>query len=114
MQIALTQKNIALERNHALSITDAAGAEVEVRNGQVWLTMDGDTRDIFLAPGYTHAIERDGLTLISAIQPSVVRVEPPRPQPSVWNRWLARVWNWLCSAGEARARAALKRGIYLT
>jgi len=114
MQIALTQASITLERYHALSMTDAAGAEVEVRTGQVWLTMDGDARDILLAPGDTHAIQRDGLTLISAIEPSVVRVQHPLPQPSAWSRWLERVWEWLRRAGEARARAALKRGIYLT
>lgn len=114
MQIELTQRHIALERYHALSMTDAAGAQVEVRTGRVWLTMDGDARDIFLAPGDTHAVERNGLTLISAIQPSVVRVQPPRPRSSAWKRGLARVWEWLQSSGEARARAALRRGIHLT
>ena len=112
MQIGLTQANIALERYHALSMTDAAGALVEVRTGQVWLTMDGDARDIFLAPGDSHAIQRDGLTLISAMEPSVVRVQPPRRRATAWKRGLERVWGWLVSAGEARARASLRRGIH--
>jgi hypothetical protein len=113
MQIALTQNSIALERYHALSMTDAAGVEVECRTGQLWLTQDGDTRDILLAPGDTHAIQRDGLTLISAIKPSVVHVQPARPRPAARRRWLERVWERLVSAGKARARAALRRGIHL-
>ena len=112
MQIELTQANIALEAHHALSMTDASGVEVECRTGQVWLTMDGDPRDIFLAPGDAHAIQRDGLTLISAIKPSVVHVQLPQVQPVPWKRWLARAWQWLAGAGEARARAYLRRGIY--
>lgn len=112
MQIELTQANIALERYHAMSMTDAVGVQVECRTGQVWLTMDGDARDIFLAPGDAHAIQRNGLTLISAIKPSVVHVQLPRARPAAWKRLLVRVWEWLASAGEARARAYLSRGIY--
>lgn len=112
MQIELTQANIALEAHHAMSMMDAIGVQVECRTGQVWLTMDGDSRDIFLAPGDAHSIKRNGLTLISAIEPSLVHVQPPRARPAAWKRWFVRVWDWLASAGEARARAQLKRGTY--
>ena len=62
MQVELRQANIALDAHRALSLKDAAGAEVEVVAGHVWLTMDGDLRDIFLVPGESHSIERRGLT----------------------------------------------------
>jgi len=112
MQIELTQANIALEAHHAMSMTDAIGVQVECRTGQVWLTMDGDSRDIFLAPGDAHSIKRNGLTLISAIEPSLVHVQLPRARPAAWKRWFVHAWDWLASAGEARARAQLKRGTY--
>ncbi len=112
MQIELRQANIALAPRNAMALTDAAGVEVECLKGQVWLTMDGDRRDIFLEPGDAHSIERNGLTLINAIEPSVVHVQPPRARPAAWRRWLSNVWVWLVSAGEARVRARIGRGIY--
>jgi 4-oxalocrotonate tautomerase len=112
MQLGLAQANFALEARTLMSLTDAAGAEVAVLKGQVWLTTDGDLRDIFLAPGEVHAIERGGLTLINAVEPSVLHVQPPRPARPWWKRWLMNVWDALAAAGEARARARMKRGIY--
>lgn len=112
MQIGLRQANISLEARRALTLTDAAGAEVACLTGQVWLTMDGDRRDIFLEPGDVHSIERGGLTLINAIEASVVHVDLPRARPAAWKRRLASVWDWLVRAGEARVRARIERGIY--
>lgn len=112
MQIGLRQANIALGAHHAMALTDAAGAEVQVLTGQVWLTTDGDIRDVVLQPGDAHAIGRDGLTIINAFEPSVVHVEPPQPRPAWWRRWLTPVWDYLVAVGEARARARMRRGIY--
>ena len=103
---------LALDAHRALSLKDAAGAEVEVVAGHVWLTMDGDLRDIFLVPGESHSIERRGLTIINAVEPSVVRVEPPRLRPAAWKRFLRSVWDYLVAVGEARARAHLRRGVH--
>lgn len=112
MNMQLRQANIALDAHRAMSLNDAEGAEVRVLGGHVWLTTDGDARDIFLAPGEVHAIERNGLTLINAIEPSVVHVEPPQPRQAAWRRWLGNLWDVLVSVGEARARARMARGIY--
>jgi DUF2917 family protein len=112
MNMELTQANFALDARRMMALTDAEGAEVKVLTGQVWLTTDGDLRDIFLAPGDAHSIERNGLTLVNAIEPSVVHVEAPQPRPAWWRRWLTAVWDYLAAVGEARARAGLRRGIY--
>jgi hypothetical protein len=112
MQVELRQANIALDAHRALSLTDAAGAEVEVVAGHVWLTTDGDLRDFFLVPGDAYRIGRDGLTIINAFEPSVVHVEPPQPRPAWWRRWLTAVWDYFAAVGEARARARMRRGIY--
>jgi DUF2917 family protein len=112
MQIGLTQAKISLGASRGISLEDAAGVEVECLTGSVWLTMEGDSRDIIVAPGDAYAIDRNGLTLINAIEPSVVHVELPRPRPAAWKRWLTSVWDSLVSAGEARARARIERGIY--
>jgi Protein of unknown function (DUF2917) len=112
MEMGLAQANIALEARHAMSLTDAVGAQVALLKGHVWLTTDGDVRDIFLAPGEVHSIQRGGLTLINAVEPSVLHVQAPRPAQPRWKRWLMAVWDALAAAGEARARARLKRGIH--
>lgn len=112
MQIGLTQAKFSLDSSRGISLADAAGAEVEVLTGRVWLTTDGDIRDIVLPPGDAHIIERDGLTIINAIEPSLVQVRAPQPQPAWWRRWLTHVWNWLVAVGEARARARMRRGIH--
>jgi len=113
MNIGLTQAKISLDPRRGISLKDAAGVAVEVVRGSVWLTMDGDRRDIVLPSGGVHTIERDGLTLVNAIEPSLVRVQPPRARPAIWKRWLRSVWDALASAGEARARARMKRGYHL-
>lgn len=112
MQIGLEQANIALEARHAMALTDAAGAEVGCLTGQLWLTTDGDLRDIVLTPGDVHSIERGGLTLINALEPSLVHVRPPRARLAAWRRWLSNFWDWLVCVGEARVRARMRRGIY--
>jgi hypothetical protein len=73
--------------------------------------MEGDRRDIFLVPGESLSIDRRGLTIINAVEPSVVHVEPPQPRPA-WKRVLESVWDYLTAIGEARARAHLRRGIH--
>lgn len=112
MVIGLTQAKISLDPRYGISLTDAAGVAVEVVCGRVWLTMDGDRRDIVLPSGGVHTIERDGLTLVNAIEPSLVRVQPPQARPAAWKRWARNVWDWLVRVGEARARARIERGIY--
>jgi Protein of unknown function (DUF2917) len=112
MNMELTQANFVLDARRMMALTKAQGAEVKVLTGQVWLTMDGDRRDIFLEPGDAHSIERNGLTLINAIEPSVVHVQAPQARPAAWKQWLKKAWDVLVSTGEARARARMKRGIY--
>jgi hypothetical protein len=112
MIIGLTQARISLDPRRGISLTDAAGVAVEVISGKVWLTMDGDRRDIVLPSGGVHTIERNGLTLVNAIEPSLVRVQPTQGRAAAWKRLLASAWDWLVSAGEARVRARIERGIY--
>ena len=78
MNMNLTNANIRLEPRREISLHDAAGVELTCLTGQVWLTMEGDTRDITLSTGDQHTIERNGLTLVNAIEPSLVHVRVPR------------------------------------
>src|SRR6185436_12445010 len=73
----LSRASLCLQAGYGLSLTDAAGAELTTRTGRVWLTMEGDARDVNLKAGDAYTIERNGLTLVSALEPSVVQVRMP-------------------------------------
>ena len=46
------------------------GRRVECLNGTLWVTQDGDSRDIVLEPGDSFAFDHDGDALISALDDS--------------------------------------------
>jgi Protein of unknown function (DUF2917) len=60
-------------------LADGRGALVRVEAGKVWITQDGDRKDVFLRAGESFRIERDGLTLVSVLGNTafaMVTVEP--------------------------------------
>ena len=63
-----------LERYGAVALRDARGSTVTSISGTLWLTMEGDSRDIVVNPGASFVVERDGLTIVAAHQASVVDV----------------------------------------
>jgi len=97
--------------NH-LTLKDAAGVQVTPLSGRGWLTMEGDPRDIDLRPGMPYTIERDGLTLVNVLEPSLVELEVSHTREVRWRDWPERIWAWLRRAGEARVRARMARGNY--
>jgi len=99
------QGNVRLDTGAGLSLKNVAGVEITCLSGHVWLTMDGDSRDITLSAGDAFTVERDGLTLISALGPSLVNVRRKWDDSYArWPRWLQTVATWLARTGEARAR----------
>lgn len=112
VNLTLSRASVCLERGRGVSLRDAAGVVLTALTGRAWLTMEGDARDIDLTPGTPYRIERDGLTLVSALEASCVEVCVPRVMPSTWRARLERIWNWLVRAAEGRAQARMARGNY--
>lgn len=56
-----------LATGHVLRIEDAEGQCIAVVNGMVWVTQEGDRRDIFLSDGDTFTLDRPGTALVEAI-----------------------------------------------
>lgn len=108
----LTDSNVCLPAGHGLSLKDAGGVVLTSLKGRLWLTMEGERRDIDLYPGATYTIERDGLTLVNALEPSVIQVRMPHARRAVWRYWIDSLWAWLVRAGELRAHARMARGNY--
>ena len=110
VNMSLSRASVFLEPGRGMSFKDAAGVVLTTLTGRAWLTMEGDARDIDLTPGTAYRIERDGLTLVNALEASCVEVRVPREKPEPWRVRLERIWDWLAAAGMARARAKMARG----
>ncbi len=99
MNIVMNGPALVLDQWQRLALTDAAGAVAEVKSGSLWITMEHDTRDIFLRPGDAWRIDRDGLTLVEAEERSTIVLTeaiPARRALAEWMRAAAgAVGRWL-------------------
>ena len=93
MKIILNDRALNLERSQTVELLDAADAVAAVTAGCLWVTMDGDQRDIVLRAGDRWTVERNGRTLIHAHVPSTVRLTMPRSRvaPSIRKRVMSAV-----------------------
>jgi hypothetical protein len=76
----------ALPRGGLLRVMDGAGLTVRADSGLLWITQEQDSRDIFLRPGETFELDRNGLALVYAVDPAEVVLSAPRlreqPEPA--------------------------------
>ena len=71
----------AIAKNELLCLRHAAGCEVRVRAGVVWLTEAGQPGDIFLRAGQCYRVRGSGL-LVGECLTATARVEVRRPGPA--------------------------------
>ena len=64
----LDQAAITLQRADVFRCSATRGQRIEALLGRIWLTLDGDPRDIVLDPGEGFSVDRDGDVLISALR----------------------------------------------
>src|SRR5262245_18516087 len=64
----------AVSPGEYVKLDGARGTTLRVTRGTLWITQEGDTRDIVLAPGDSFAIDRGGVTLLEAQGNSTVCV----------------------------------------
>jgi hypothetical protein len=67
---------IGLSKRDVLSLPGHRGARIESRSGSVWITQDGDLRDVVLGAGDVHVLEREGAVLVQALDAALVVVRP--------------------------------------
>lgn len=63
-----------LERGAMLRLNVASRRVVAVFKGLVWITQEGDPRDVFVASGESFAIDRPGVVLLEAFESTVLTV----------------------------------------
>lgn len=85
-------------------VHDGRGARLHVESGVAWVTQNESPEDVFLSAGESFRIEREGLTLVSAVAPTpftLATLEPSMRAPSTLMKRIA--------AGFMRAWMAIGR-----
>ncbi len=80
---------VGLSKRDVLSLAGHPGTRIESRRGSLWVTQDGDRRDVVLADGETHLLDREGPVLVQALDAALVVVRPatqPGKAPGLWQR----------------------------
>ena len=66
----LDTRTLGKGRIRRIHETRPFGHRIECLSGALWITQDGDSRDIVLAPGDSFSFDRTGDALISALDDS--------------------------------------------
>lgn len=61
---------LGLQARGISEVADAAGVEIACRCGSIWITLDGDPRDIVLDAGQRFQTDQSRRALIYALEPS--------------------------------------------
>jgi hypothetical protein len=77
MNLVVNNSALLLERWDTVALIDAAGVTASLDQGCLWITMDGDIRDLVLGAGQSWTVERNGRTLLHAGVPSTLRITEP-------------------------------------
>lgn len=75
---------LALNAAPAVHLSDAQGWTVRALDGSVWITQDGDVRDVVISAGQSFVLDRNAPALLSAFGKARVslRLETARPRPA--------------------------------
>ena len=98
---------ITLEVERSLRIEPGMPIEITCLSGVLWVTQEGDVRDLFVAAGDSLMLSARGVGVVTALERSCVRVVD-RSTPRKGSRggpWLRRPMRWM--RGLARTRVAL-------
>lgn len=88
MNMSLDHAVLTLPRHAYLELRDAAGATLTAMQGSIWVTQEGDTRDMVLRAGDTFRLDRQGLTVVRATELTRLRLRGPQWRESALWRWL--------------------------
>jgi hypothetical protein len=97
MAIRINDSCFDLRKHQIMRFDDATGTDIVCLRGELWLTQDGDLRDVVLAPGEHFTLDCDGVALVSAL-PRAASSSRLRSQPRSRGR------TWTCEHGW-RSRA---------
>jgi hypothetical protein len=93
---------LQLRRSQFLRLRHPRGVQLAVRRGTLWITLDGDPRDIEVGPGETFGFDTGATVVVGALGTDAelaLRLAAPAPTPGwlAWARSQPRL-EWLCPA----------------
>ena len=101
MRLASPPRPTALARHVSLSLRDRAGDRIECVGGVLWITQDGDPRDVVLGAGQSFRLDRPGRAVLFALADAGFVVH--RPPRRGAGPWLARAMRALRARLTPRA-----------
>lgn len=106
----ISGRAVRLAKNAAMPLRSDRGSTVWCRSGEVWITQDGDLRDIVLQPGGSFRIDADR-ALVSGLTAAEIVVQPvthgrPVQAAALWLQGRMRAAAGLLSPVAHRARRA--------
>jgi len=87
MNTAAHHLDLSLEPKTLFNVSDAAGVQILCRSGSLWVTLDGDPRDIVLDAGDHFTATEHRRALIYALGPaslSLSMASAARPARRTW------------------------------
>lgn len=69
-----TGRPLDLGEHDLLRVRHARGLEIRALRGHLWVTQDGDPRDVVLGPGQAYRPDRDARVLVAPLGPAQVLV----------------------------------------
>jgi hypothetical protein len=77
MRTLLDIRPIALARSSVHRIENGKGSEVLCLKGTVWITQEGDPRDVILGSGQSFVLDRKGVAVAYALRDAAVTIAAP-------------------------------------
>ena len=77
MRIELNQNTLCVKRNQVVKVRGGIGHSVVCESGSIWVTQDGDLRDIVLHAGDAFTLDRAGPALLQAFEQGTVTIRRP-------------------------------------
>jgi hypothetical protein len=71
---------VELEARGIERVLNGAGATIECVKGALWITQEGDERDVTLAAGERFYLDRNGLAVIYGLEPAAFLLSPAARQ----------------------------------
>lgn len=85
---------VGLSRHEVRAFAGHPGVRIASQRGRVWITQDGDPRDVVIDAGESHALDREGPVYVQALDAAWVLMPVATPSaaaaPGLWGR-LTRV-----------------------
>ena len=75
----MTRGVMEMSRGSLLLIEHGRGMQIELWDGELWITQEGDSRDHVVGPGAKFRLEREGILLAHALKGAQLTLTAPVP-----------------------------------